>query len=99
MRNIKNIELFKINFLHRMPTFLFIFMTIIPFFLFTYMFYWIPSRINSFNKITKNKISIAWSITYILLIPIGLFLANNFIVDTMNSAIENAGFTSIPLVK
>ena len=86
MSDIKNIELFKKNF-NRMPTLLFLILEIIPL---IYLFYWVHTRINSFNKMTKYKISIAWSLTYILFLPIGLILSAIFVEDTGDN-LEAAG--------
>ena len=85
-KDIKNIELFKNNF-NRLPTLLFLFLELIPL---IFLLYWVHTRINSFNKMTKYKISIAWSLTYILFLPICTILAVNFIEDTGNN-LENAG--------
>ena len=81
-KDIKNIELFKNNF-NRLPTLLFLFLELIPL---IFLLYWVHTRINSFNKMTKYKISIAWSLTYILFLPIGLILV--VLLNESESAIQ-----------
>ena len=82
-RDMKNIELFKKNF-NRMPTLLFLILEIIPL---IYLFYWVHTRINSFNKMTKYKISIAWSFTYIVIFPITFIFFLLGIKDLTSSSI------------
>ena len=56
-RDFKNLELFRMNF-KRTSTLLFLFVTAASCLI--YLNYWIHTRINSLNKMTKYKISIAW---------------------------------------
>ena len=90
-RDLKNIELFKNNF-NRMPTPLFLILTVIPL---IYQIYWVHTRINSFNKMTKYKISIAWSLTYILIFPISLILAVFFVEDTGDNIEVLSSYTAV----